>query len=189
MILNLKHITMSENLFKILILGQELSEEQMQDIPNPRAELHLHVATKNAQVGAVGGLFLLGPALALARGPRSAAAVRNTALKTAKAMTAVLVPLAPILTEARLASGAGAAEGEEDKDAVYDRSYRLRKNAGQMRTDRCAYAGGLLGAIGSAATGGRVLPGLLVGFASGTVAAGIYGNSPMFKKSDGEEED
>ena len=36
--------------FKNLYLGQELSEDEFKDIPNPRAELHFHVMYKNLQV-------------------------------------------------------------------------------------------------------------------------------------------
>ena len=36
--------------FKNLYLGQELSEDEFKDIPNPRIELHFHVMYKNLQV-------------------------------------------------------------------------------------------------------------------------------------------
>ncbi len=45
-----------------------------------------------------------------------------------------------------------------------------------MRTDRLAAAGAVLGFVGSAATGGTLLPGLMAGLAVGTVSSGIYGN-------------
>ena len=35
---------------KNLYLGSELTDEQMKDIPYPRAELHFHVLYKNIQV-------------------------------------------------------------------------------------------------------------------------------------------
>ncbi len=35
---------------KNLYLGSSLSEEELKDIPNPRAELHFHVLNKNIQV-------------------------------------------------------------------------------------------------------------------------------------------
>ena len=35
---------------KNLYFGQELSEDEIKDIPHPRAELHFHVMYKNLQV-------------------------------------------------------------------------------------------------------------------------------------------
>ena len=42
---------MTTNFLKHLYLGSELTDEQMAEIPNYRAELHWHVMNKNLQVG------------------------------------------------------------------------------------------------------------------------------------------
>ena len=172
---------MTENLLRILFLGQELPDEEVRKIPNPRAEVHLHVLTKCAQLGSVAGMGLLGPLLGIFKS-RSLAAVRQYSVRTGKILTAVLLPLAPVLTEARLTGE----EGEEEK--VYDRAYRLRKNEGQMRCDRWAFAGGALGVVGGGLAGGTVLQGMLTGFAVGTVAAGFYTNVYLPKQQKGDED-
>ncbi len=83
-------------------------------------------------------------------------------------MAGTLIPLAPVLTEMAIRNS--------DDYQVWDRSYRIRNNEGQMRTDRFAAAGVVLGFVGSAAAGATILPGLMAGLAVGTVSSGIYGN-------------
>ena len=63
-------------------LGFKLTEQEMGDIPNPRAELVTHVTIKDVQAFGLLGSLLFGPLAAVARKPtRSAAGVASTAAR------------------------------------------------------------------------------------------------------------
>ena len=55
----------------------------------------------------------------------------------------------------------------DEDEQVYDRSYRLRYNVGQVRTDKFTYGGLLLGGVG----------GVAAGLASGPGRSGVQGAS------------
>jgi len=159
---------MTVNLVKSLYLGTELTEDELQDIPNYRGELHFHVMYKNAQFGAISGLLVFGPLVRIIRGPRTLSAIIQTAFKASKIGMAVGIPLAPIATEFFIRNAT--------EERIYDRSYRIRNNKGQMRTDRYATCGGLLGGAASSAMGYNPMSGLILGIVSGCFTAGFIVN-------------
>merc|ERR1712029_293908 len=59
---------MTTNLLKALYLGQELTEEELTDIPYPRLEVHWHVMYKQVELGGFAGMCLIGPLIGAVRG-------------------------------------------------------------------------------------------------------------------------
>ena len=107
------------------------------------------------------GLCVVGPLLGAVRG-RSLSAVKSSAVKTGKLMTLGLPPLAPLLVELAIK--------EQEEERVYDRSFRLRHNQGQLRADRYSLASGLAGGLLSGPSGA------VVGVATGTLVAALQTN-------------
>eukprot|EP00093_Oithona_nana_P014634 14634.XXX_2847_4006_1 [CDS] Oithona nana genome sequencing. len=160
---------------KNLYFGQELSEDEIKDIPNPRAELHFHVMYKNLQVGCIlGGLI---GAIRGYRRHKSLAGLIRVAVKGQKLGCVIMAPAAPVMTEAILQ------KRNASDESIYDRCYRIRSNNNQVRVDRhatyLALAGGGLGSIAKIG----VTNGLLMGFTVGTVTTGVL-NSTLWKDKD-----
>ena len=103
------------------LLGQKLSDDEMGNIKHPAAELYAHVTFKSIQAGAVLGMVLFAPAVRLAAGPRTLAALTETAIRYGRNGAIIGVPLGPVLTYATATSGEGINE-----DGYIDRAYRLR---------------------------------------------------------------
>jgi len=164
-----------------LLIGTNLTDEQYEDIPKPRLELHVHVLYKNAEVGLFLGMGILGPLIGAYKG-RSWQAVRSTALKGGKIGAGLMLPLAPLMTEKFI-------YGNED-ERIYDRAFRLRHHETQLRADRWATYGGLAGLSSTLITGVPLVNGGMVGFLAGSVSAGIYSNliMKMFKPKEEIEE-
>ena len=107
------------------------------------------------------GLCVVGPVLGAVRG-RSISAMKSRALKTGKTMAVVLPPLAPLFVEMKL-------KGEEE-ERVYERSFRLRHNEGQLRADRYSLLAALAGGLVAGTSGA------LVGLTAGTLGAALHTN-------------
>ena len=107
------------------------------------------------------GLCVVGPILGAVRG-RSLSAIKTTAVKTGKIMALGLPPLAPLFVEMKLK--------DEEEERVYDRSFRLRHNQGQLRADRYSLVAALAGGLISGPSGA------MVGVASGTLVAALQTN-------------
>ena len=107
------------------------------------------------------GLCVVGPILGAVRG-RSLAAIRTTAVKTGKMMTLGLPPLAPLFVEMTIK--------EQEEERVFDRSFRLRHNEGQLRADRYSLLSALAGGLLSGSSGA------VVGVATGTLVAALQTN-------------
>ena len=107
------------------------------------------------------GLCVVGPILGAVRG-RSLSAVKTKAVKTGKTMALGLPPLAPIFVEMKLVA--------EEEERVYDRSFRLRHNEGQLRADRYSLLAALAGGLVSGPSGA------VVGVATGTLVAATQTN-------------
>ena len=108
------------------------------------------------------GLCVVGPILGAVRG-RSLSAIKTTAVKTGKMMTLGLSPLAPLFVEMKIK--------EEEEERVYDRSFRLRHNTGQLRADRYSLVSALAGGLVSGTSGA------VVGVATGTLLAALQTNA------------
>ena len=89
-------------------------------------------------------------------------------LQGGKLGVGIMVPLAPVMTEATIRNST--------EEAIYDRSYRIRNNRNQMRADRFATCGAMLGSVGAKVVGGSVLTGLILGLNIGTISAGVVNN-------------
>ena len=61
-------------------------------------------------------------------------------------------------------------------EAVYDRSYRLRKNRTQVNADQGYILGGVIGLVASSVTKANPVVGSLVGMTTGLVGVGVYNN-------------
>ena len=138
-------------------MAGEMTQQQYEDIPQPRLELHLHVATKFIQLGGMAGLVVVGPLLGAYRG-RSLLAAGAGAVRGARRGALGGAVVGPVMTEL-------AVRGQED-DRIYSRAHRIRYNQGQMRTDRLFFSGSL----GGLALGGLLGPGALTGAVLGGLA-------------------
>ena len=148
--------------------GFELSDDQMKDIPNPKAELITHVTFKTVQAFSLLGMVVAAPAVVAIRGPRNLLALRNKCISYAKGGAVIGVPAGPLMTYARMRS--------LDEDGVYDRCYRLRYNRGQVRVDRFWIIGGLVGMTAATATSGVATAGAVLGMNAGVLLAAAYNN-------------
>lgn len=139
------------------MLGLPLTDSEMKTIPYPGTELGVHITTKTVQAGSFLGGFVIGPIYGFLR-------KRASAMRFGARGAAIGLVLGPIMTW-----------GHENKlkyghDGWFDRSYRLRHNAGQVNVDRCSYVAALIGLAG----GG--LAGSALGIRLAVVGAGAYNN-------------
>jgi len=154
------------------LAGCKLTDDEMRDIKHPYVELYTHVMGKSIQAFGMIGTVVLGPAVAMMNAnTRNLVGVRSSAFKFGKYGVMLGIVAGPLMTYARLKSS-----GAND-DAVYDRSYRLRNNRGQLRVDR----GSIVGAVGGFAL---ALPlatcpvtGALFGMSAGIISMAIYNNA------------
>ncbi len=147
----------AQNLFLI----KQLDDDQMQVVPYPRLELHIHVLYKTVEAGVILGA-IVGSAIALIK-KRPMGATLFTSSRNGAIIGAVA---APLMTE-KVISG-------NELERIYDRSYRLRYNRNQVRVDRFVTYGTIAGAATSAFMGSGALPGMLIGIGAFTFAGGIY---------------
>ena len=150
------------------MLGQKLTDEQMRDIDHPALELYTHVTFKTIQAGAIAGMIIIAPAVRLARGPRTMAAIGETAIRFGRNGAVAGVPLGPLLVYSKARSSNITEEG------YFDRAYRLRYNRDQVRTDRASLAGTFGGLTGALALGASPVSGAVVGLVGATVLAGMF---------------
>ena len=150
------------------LLGEQLSDEEMQVVKYSKGELYYHVMLKDVQAFAFLGMCLVAPAVQLIRGPRNLAALQATAIKYGKVGAVLGVPAGAAMMYLR------ARGGSIDADGFYDRAYRLRKNRNQVRVDRGTYLGTAAGIAGALGMGASVSSGAVVGMVAGTVLGGLY---------------
>ncbi|XP_023345631.1 uncharacterized protein LOC111714706 [Eurytemora carolleeae] len=131
-----------------LLVDQQLSIEEYENIPQPRLELHTHVLYKGIQVGLVLGMGVIGPIVGYRKG-KSLSSVMQYAVKGGKIGAGVMIPLAPIMTELTI-------RGNE-QERIYDRAFRLRHHETQLRADRWSTYGCLSGTILSAVSGSTLV--------------------------------
>lgn len=153
------------------LLGEQMSDEEMQIIKHSKAELYFHVMLKDVQAFAFLGMCVIAPAVQMIRGPRTFAAFQSTAIKYGKVGAALGVPAGVIMTYMRERSA------DIDEDGFYDRAYRLRKNRNQVRIDRGTYLGTMAGVAGALGMGASISSGAVVGMVAGTVLGGLYNSN------------
>ena len=103
------------------MLGQKLTDEEMADIKHAAVEVYTHVTFKTIQAGALLGMVIIAPAVRLAVGPRTLAAVTETGVRYGRNGAVIGIPLGPLMTYGKATSGEGVKE-----DGFIDRAYRLR---------------------------------------------------------------
>ena len=103
------------------MMGQSLTDDEMQIIKHPAVELYTHVTFKTIQAGALLGMVVIAPVFRLAIGPRTLLAIKETALCYGRNGAIIGIPLGPLLTYGKATSGEGINE-----DGMFDRAYRLR---------------------------------------------------------------
>lgn len=152
------------------MLGFNLSDKQMEDIPYPKLELTTHVTIKTVQAGGVIGSCLVAPVSAAIRpDTRNWAEIQQRMAIYGKNGMIVGLILGPFFSMMRLRS-------IETDDAVRDRCYRLRRNRSQVRVDQGSILGALAG-VGVVAHGSfgdfanSLWFGAVVGMSSGIVFA------------------
>ena len=150
------------------MLGEQLSDEEMQVINHSKAEMYYHVMLKDVQAFAFLGMCFVAPVAQLIRGPRTFAALQTTAIKYAKVGAVLGVPAGAAMMYMRERSANIGDSG------FYDRAYRLRKNRNQVRVDRGTYLGTAAGIAGALGMGASVSSGAVVGMVAGTVLGGLY---------------
>mmetsp|Transcript_20081 Transcript_20081/g.16788 ORF Transcript_20081/g.16788 Transcript_20081/m.16788 type:complete len:101 (-) Transcript_20081:123-425(-) len=72
--------------------------------------------------------------------------------------------------------------GNVDYEGFLDRAYRIRYNATQVNTDRCALVGAAIGGGLGPVQGIGLGRGSVLGFITGTLGAGIYNNWDAIEK-------
>jgi len=164
------------------LVGFTLSDEEMKNIPRAQSELYVHVIIKSVQAFGLIGTLVVGPISAMRRPEtRSLVGLRRRMTRCGLAGVALGCLAGPVLTYARLLSSSATA------DSIYDKSYRLRHNRGQVRVDR----GWLLGLFGGAGLSIAVkkcpMFGGLVGMSAGVITA-AYCNSTLYDKPAKSEE-
>ncbi len=161
---------MTNIFFKNLYLGSELSDDEMADVPYPKFELYYHVIFKTVQAGSILGMCVFGPVIGLVRG-RSLTAIKSAAMRGGRIGAGIGVLAGPVMTETMLS------QSKATPDSIYDRSYRIRYNIGQVRTDRFATYGAVLGLGAASLMGAPAINGGIVGFTAATFFAGFYNMS------------
>lgn len=147
--------------------GLALTDEQMQDIPNPRAELITHITIKDVQAFGLLGSLVIGPLAAVARSQtRNLAGVTRLATKCGTVGAALGLVAGPAMAIARMKS--------LNDDEVRDRCYRLRCNRNQVRVDQASIIGGIGGAAAGAYAGPGIALGAVLGISSGVLLAAAY---------------
>jgi len=149
----------------------------MRDIPYPYVELHAHVIMKTAQAFGLLGTVVIGPVAALARSrTRTLDGIKSSSYKCGKWGVILSLVVAPLMTQ-------GVLRGRKaDRDSVYDRSYRLRHNRGQVRVDRGSAVGAVSGASLAVPLGASPVMGALVGMSMGIVSMACYNSCWLPKK-------
>lgn len=156
--------------------GATLEDEAMQRVPNPTAELTVHVTTKTVQSFGLLGTLLVGPIAAVVRKEtRNWQGIKHKMTRAGRGGLVLGVVMGPVMTYMKI-------KNEKDEYKIWDRCYRLRYNRCQVLVDQAAIIGGVGGAAAGAATGSGALFGGLVGMSSGIIAAAIYNNGMREKK-------
>ena len=164
------------------MLGQKLTEDELQAVKHPALELYWHVTLKNVQAFALLGLCVAGPVVQVIRGPRTFKAISETSLKYGKIGALIGIPIGPLMTRGRMGST------PTDDWGYYDRSYRIRKNRGQIRVDQASILGSALGAGGAVAMGGAASSGMVIGLVGGTLLAAVYNGNKASKEKKADKE-
>ncbi|ESO06797.1 hypothetical protein HELRODRAFT_170818 [Helobdella robusta] len=123
------------------LVGFQLSEDEMKDIPYPKVELNTHVTFKCVQVFGIFGTAL-GPLVALLNPKkRNVQALISSSTKFGKYGVILGCFLGPAMTFARLNSI------NASDESIYDRCYRLRYNRNQVKVDRGFVFGATSGVV------------------------------------------
>jgi len=152
-------------------LGLSLDEQEMKNIPNPTAELMVHVIIKDVQAFGIIGTLIAGPISALRRPEtRNLLGLRRRMTRCGLAGVALGCVAGPLMTYARVYT--------QSEEAVIDRCYRLRNNRGQVRVDQASLVG-LIGGGGLSIVLKRCpMFGGLVGMSAGVLGMAYYNNRP-----------
>jgi len=162
--------------------GLTLDEQQMKDIPNPTAELVIHVTLKDVQAFGLIGTLIVGPISALRRPEtRSLLGLRRRMTRCGLAGVALGLVAGPLMTYARIYN--------QSEEAVYDRCYRLRNNRGQVRVDQASIVGLLGGGGLSIALKKCPMFGGLIGMSIGVLGMAFYNNKPKGHTEEHAKED
>jgi len=163
-------------------VGLSLDEQQMKDIPNPTAELIVHVTLKDVQAFGLIGTLIVGPISALRRPEtRNLLGLRRRMTRCGLAGVAVGLVAGPLMTYARIYN--------QSEEAVVDRCYRLRHNRGQVRVDQASLVGLLGGGGLSIAVKKCPMFGGLIGMCAGIIGMAVYNHkSKENVKEDTDEE-
>jgi len=149
------------------LIGFELTDEQMRDIPYPYLEMHTHVIMKAAQAFGLLGAVVVGPLVALARSEtRTLEDIKSSACKYGKWGVMMSFVAGPVMTHSVL--------NKASPESVYDRCYRLRYNRGQARFDRGSAVSAASGAAVAVPMGGSPLLGSLLGMSMGIISMVVY---------------
>ena len=148
-------------------LGFTLTEQEFENIPYPYAELITHVSIKNVQLFGGFGTVVVGSIAAAVRSKsRTFTGVRQSMTRCGKWGAIIGIATAPLLVYSKVK--------DNDREAVWDRCYRLRYNRGQVRVDQWSFIAAVTGASLSRFVGQGVMFGSLLGMTTGVFAAAAY---------------
>ena len=158
-----------------LFLGLEVSEEEMKEITYPLMEVMGHVTSKTLQLGVLGGTVYGHLLAAVRRSTRNQDAMIILTQRYAVRAGAAGLAAGPLVTW--LYCEAYKKLNEND---MYDRSYRLRHNRGQLRIDRAFQGGMLVGGVTSLFGGSGIFYGAAVGSCAGLLTMSLLEKKGIF---------
>eukprot|EP00049_Salpingoeca_infusionum_P017808 m.354431 g.354431 ORF g.354431 m.354431 type:complete len:164 (+) comp17019_c0_seq1:275-766(+) len=130
------------NNWRRLMLNERLNDTELEDIPDPRLELNVHIGIKTAELGAVVGTVILGPLIGAIR-PRAGEARFAAMWRNAK-----VFGLGGMVVGAVIGVVGGQRRIEAlEEEGIFDRAYRLRRSRNQIRVDQAAIAASAVGLI------------------------------------------
>lgn len=172
----LRQTAMSLPWFKNLV-GFQLTDEEMRDIPYPYVEMYTHVIIKCAESFGLLGTLVVGPLVALGRSKtRTIAGIKSSACRCGKWGVMLSFIAGPVMTRSVLNVK------QATPESVYDRCYRIRNNRGQVRVDRGSAVGALSGSALMLPMGGSPVMGALVGMSVGIISMAVYNNAVLPSK-------
>lgn len=147
------------------LAGCRLSDEKMEQVPLPRAELLTHITLKTLQAGSILGTAMVGPVVSAAKGKRDLESIQQSSYQYGRKGAIMGLVLGPALF---LMVSRGMSY-----DGAWDRSYRLRYNRNQVFADRMSILGAAVGAGAAHYLGEELGRGALFGFAGGCLLSGV----------------
>ncbi|CAH8469166.1 unnamed protein product [Dicrocoelium dendriticum] len=145
------------------LLHLQLTDEELANIPHPKAELLLHVWMRTIQATSFLGGFIVAPIATLVKQPASLRSLHSRFIRYSVFGLLPGFVLGPALYYGRMRN--------QPEVAYFDRAYRLRRNKGQVHVDLLSLTGAVAGGCLSPWTPYRPVEAAVVGMFFGLTIA------------------